>query len=79
MEAVAYDTMCRRDELVSLRVEDISAADDGSATILIRRSKTDRTGEGAPAYLSPLTVRLVKTWIAEGGLASGPLFVRVIG
>ncbi|HEY2533570.1 MAG TPA: integrase, partial [Xanthobacteraceae bacterium] len=44
--AVAYDSMCRREELVSLRVEDMSEAGDGSGSILIRRSKTDATGEG---------------------------------
>jgi integrase len=77
--AVAYDTMCRREELVSLLAEDISQASDGSASILIRRSKTDTTGEGATAYLSPLTMRLVTEWIRESGLRSGPLFVRVFG
>ena len=37
--AVAYDTMCRREELVSLLVEDIAEASDRSGSILIRRSK----------------------------------------
>jgi integrase len=49
--AVAYDTVCRRAELVLLRIEDIEPAEDGSGTIVIRRSKTDVTGEGATAYL----------------------------
>jgi hypothetical protein len=44
--AVAYDTMCRREELVSLMVEDIAEAGDESGSVLIRRSKTDTTGEG---------------------------------
>jgi integrase len=77
--AVAYDTMCRREELVSLRAEDISEASDGSGSILIRRSKTDSTGEGATAYLSPLTMRLVSEWLKESGLKAGPVFVRVHG
>ena len=77
--AVAYDTMCRREELVSLRVEDIAEAGDGSGSILIRRSKTDATGEGATAYLSPLTMRLASVWLKESGLKSGPVFVRVLG
>ena len=75
--AVAYDTMCRREELVSLQVEDIAeAADEGS--VLIRRSKTDTTGEGATAYLSPPTMRLVQEWITQAGIKEGPLFVRVV-
>jgi integrase len=77
--AVAYDTMCRREELVSLLVEDIAEAGDGSGSILIRRSKTDTTGEGATAYLSPLTMRLLKEWITEAGIKEGAIFVRVHG
>jgi integrase len=77
--AVAYDTMCRREELVSLLVEDIASLKDGSGSVLIRRSKTDTTGEGATAYLSPLTMRLVSQWLKESGLESGAVFVRVLG
>jgi len=77
--AVAYDTMCRREELVSLLADDISQSSDGSASILIRRSKTDTTGEGATAYLSPLTMRLLSEWLNESGLKSGPVFVGVHG
>jgi integrase len=77
--AVAYDTMCRREELVSLRVEDIEEAKDGSGSILIRRSKTDTTGEGATAYLSPLTMRLLKEWITQARIKEGAMFLRVMG
>jgi integrase len=77
--AVAYDTMCRREELVSLLVEDIAEDADGSGSILIRRSKTDTTGEGATAYLSPLTMRLLKQWLAQVGIKEGAIFVRVHG
>jgi site-specific recombinase XerD len=77
--AVAYDTLCRREELVSLRAEDIAQAADGSGSILVRRSKTDSTGEGATAYLSPLTIRLVGEWLKESGIKERALFVRVLG
>jgi integrase len=77
--AVAYDTMCRREELVSLLVEDIAEASDGSGSVLIRRSKTDTTGEGATAYLSPLTMRLLKEWISKAEIKEGAIFVRVVG
>lgn len=76
---VAYDTMCRREELVSLRAEDMEEGSEGSGSILIRRSKTDTTGEGATAYLSPLTMRLLKEWLTRAGIEEGPLFVRVRG
>jgi integrase/recombinase XerD len=71
--------MCRRDELVSLLAEDISASSHGSASILIGRSKTDETGEGAAPYLSPLTMQLVSVWLKESGIKKGPIFVRVLG
>ena len=77
--AVAYDTMCRRQELVNLRLEDIETSGDGSGSVVIRRSKTDAAGEGATAYLSPLTMRLVAEWIHQSRRKSGTLFARVVG
>jgi integrase len=77
--AVAYDTMCRREELVALRFEDTAGASDGSGSILVRRSKTDTAGEGATAYLSPLAMRLVKEWTTKAGIKEGAVFVRVRG
>ena len=50
--ALAYTTMCRRGELVALLAEDITAAGDGFATITVRRSKTDQTGEGAAVAIT---------------------------
>ena len=71
--------LCTRDELVNLRIEDIEEVTDGSGAILIRRSKTDTAGEGAMAYLSPLTMRLVAAWLEASQSKEGPLFVRVVG
>jgi integrase len=76
---LAYDSMCRREELVNLRIEDIEEVGDGSGSILIRRSKTDTAGEGAMAYLSPLTMRLIQEWIKQAGIKEGAVFVRVLG
>jgi integrase len=77
--SMAYDTMCRREELVSLRIEDIADSGDGSGSVLIRRSKTDAAGEGATAYLSPMTMRLVAEWLSASQLKSGPVLARVVG
>ncbi len=77
--AVAYDTLCRREELVSLRIEDLASAADGSGTILVARSKTDAAGEGAWAYLSPLSMRLIREWLESSCRKSGTLFARVLG
>ena len=76
---VAYDTMCRREELVNLRIEDIADSADGSGSVPIRRSKTDTAVEGATAYLSPLTMRLVSVWLQASMLKSGPVFARAVG
>ena len=46
---------------------------------MIRRSKTDTAGEGATAYLSPLSMRLVAGWLESSRRRSGPVFARVVG
>src|SRR5580658_9896199 len=76
---VAYDTMARRSELIALDVEDLTFAPDGTGTVLIRRSKTDQTGEGAQAYLSRETVRHLQQWLMTGTVTEGAVFRRLIG
>ena len=51
--AVAYDTLLRRSELVSLEVSDLLVDIDGSATLLVRSGKTDPDRRGAMLYLAP--------------------------
>ncbi|WP_029625454.1 tyrosine-type recombinase/integrase [Sphingomonas sp. PAMC 26605] len=75
---VAYDTGCRRSELVAIDVQHIDVPDgEGAGTLLIPKSKTDREGEGAHAYLSPATMRSIDRWRDKGGISKGPLFRRV--
>ncbi len=76
--AVAYDAMLRRSELVSLQVSDFSVEPDGSATLLVRRGKTDPLGEGAVLFLAPDTADIVMEWRRESGIDEGFLF-RSIG
>lgn len=65
---VAYDTGCRRSELVAIDVRHIDGPDgEGAGTLLIPRSKTDREGQGALAYLSPATMRAIDRWRDLGG------------
>ena len=77
MLAVAYDAMLRRSELVSLQVADLSMEPDGSATLLVRRGKTDPEGEGSLLYLAPDTVSLVWAWLEGSGVTDGCLFRAV--
>jgi integrase len=72
--AVAYDTLLRRSELVALLVEDLARTEDGSGTVLVRRSKGDQEAQGAVKYLAPDTMGYVDAWLTAARLAEGPLF-----
>lgn len=75
--AVAYDAMLRRAELTSLEVSDMLEELNGSATLLVRRSKTDGEGAGEVVYLAKDTVGLVRAWLERAGIAEGRLFRSV--
>jgi len=77
MLAVGYDTLCRRSELVSLRIEDIKPLKGGACSILVRRAKNDPFGDGRYGYLSPATATALKTWLTAARIESGWLFRRV--
>ena len=72
--AVAYDTLLRRGELVSLQLTDIVEELDGSATVLVRRSKADPEGRGATVYLARDSVALVREWLARSAVGEGMVF-----
>jgi len=75
--AVAYDTLCRRSELVALRREDLQAGPHGDGTLLIRRGKTDQEGAGMVRFLAPDTMKLLLGWIEAAGITEGALFRSV--
>ena len=77
--AVGYDTLCRRSELVALFAEDVTRLDDGSASILIRRSKTDQLGQGRLGYIAPRTLERLDIWLVAAAINQGPLFRAVVG
>lgn len=74
---VAYDTLLRRSELAHLHVDDLVMQANDSATILVRRSKTDQSHEGVMKWLAPTTVTHVTTWLTRSRIQTGPLFRRV--
>ena len=51
------DALLRVSEVAALDTADIARDADGSATVTVRRSKTDQEGEGAVLYLGAPTVR----------------------
>jgi Site-specific recombinase XerD len=72
--AMGYDTLCRRSELVVLRIEDFAPEPDGSGTILVRKAKADQYGRGRLAYLSANTVSALQCWLEAAELTTGPIF-----
>jgi len=76
--AVAYDTLCRRSELVALRYADLERGPHGDGTVLVRRSKTDQEGAGMIRYLAPDTLRLLLRWLDAAGVRDGALFRAVL-
>jgi site-specific recombinase XerD len=70
----AYDGMCRRSELVELRVEDISRGIDDQVKIKLRRSKTDQDGLGRWLHLKAETQGAIIDWLNRSGIETGKLF-----
>ena len=75
--AVAYDAMLRLSELVALQVVDVTIERGGSASLLVRRAKTDPEGGGAMLYLHRDSVRLLSEWLSASRIAAGSLFRSV--
>jgi len=73
----------RESELAGLLVEDIRWQEDGSAMILVRRSKTDQEGAGKWKPLPRLEfsdycpASAVRAWLDASRITSGPLFRRI--
>ena len=72
---VAYDSLCRRSELVSLEFEDLIIDSKNEETKLkLRKSKTDPQGIGKNLYLSNEARDVLKEWIIKSKISSGKLF-----
>ena len=74
---IAYDTLCRRSELVSLQIQDVKIiGKDGKEhmTILLRRSKTDQESAGRWLHLSARAQAALKQWLEIINENEGPLF-----
>lgn len=75
---VAYDSGCRRSELIAIQCAEIlGPSPDGSGLLLIAASKTDQQGKGAYAYLSPAAMLAIDAWREAAGVGEGALFRRV--
>lgn len=71
----AYDSMCRRSELVSLRIDDsIIDTENKTFKIKLKRSKTDQDGIGRWLHLSDMTQKALLAWIDISNIRTGKLF-----
>ncbi len=77
--AVAYDTLLRRSELAALQVADLVVEIQGSATVLVRRAKTDGEGRGDMVYLVRDSVALLAEWLGRSGVEDGRVFRSLRG
>jgi site-specific recombinase XerD len=71
---VAYDSMRRRSELISLRVEDIEWIPDNGASILLRKSKTDQHGCGKWIHLTSESSEALHQWLSAAKINVGLIF-----
>lgn len=70
----AYESMRRRSELVALRIQDMKWNSCNSVSILLRRSKTDQSGQGKWIQLSARAGQALKAWLHAASLESGYVF-----
>jgi len=76
---VAYDTLCRRSELVDLMAEDIQRdptekAESVQISIKLRKSKTDQNSLGRWLHLTDQASRALEQWLGASGIQLGPIF-----
>jgi site-specific recombinase XerD len=71
---VAYDSMRRRSELISLRVDDIEWLPNECASVLLRKSKTDQQGSGRWIHLKTETANALNQWLSAAQINEGLIF-----
>ncbi len=69
--ATHNDGLLRRSECAVLEVRGLSKGTDDSGRLLVKRSKTDQTGEGAVLYLGAPTVRRIRAWLEAAPIREG--------
>ena len=67
MLSLGYELLARRSELVALTVNDLEFLNDGTARVIIRRSKADPFGQGRIAFTSKITTKVLREWLEWRG------------
>lgn len=60
---VGYDVLARRSELTALKITDLDFMADGTAKVIVRRSKADPYGRGRIAHISKACSDMLRKWI----------------
>ena len=60
---VGYDILARRSELTALKITDLDFLADGTAKVIVRRSKADPYGSGRSAHTSKACSDMLRKWI----------------
>lgn len=74
---LAYDSMCRRSELVCLKISDIHINSEGDVAqmkIRLRKSKTDQELQGRWIFPTKRSTEAITLWINQAKLSDGYLF-----
>ena len=74
---LAYDSLCRRSELVSLRIADIQLDkldNQSQMKIRLRKSKTDQELQGKWLFLTKRSSDAITLWLDQANLIDGFLF-----
>jgi integrase len=71
--SLAYDTLCRRSEIVSLDIEDIIYIND-QMKIRLRKSKTDQDKLGKILEINSETKMYLCNWLQRSKINTGKLF-----
>lgn len=74
---IAYDSLCRRSELVSLQIEDLIVNDvlpEPSYKLRLRRSKTDQDAKGRWIHLGIEAQKALNDWLKATDIQSGKIF-----
>ena len=79
--SVMRDGLLRRGEAAALQWDDLTIEDDGSGRLVVQRSKTDQTSEGAVLWISPQTIEVTERWweVAGTGSSMFDLSARSVG
>jgi site-specific recombinase XerD len=74
---LAYDSMCRRSELVSLKISDINLNEEDNTAemkIRLRKSKIDQELQGRWIFPTQRSIEAINSWVEQAKLTDGYLF-----